>query len=113
MNAEKIVEAQVAAYNERNLIDFVNCHSEDIELYNYPDTTPYATGRESLKARYGDVFENSPDLHTEILKRISLGKVVIDYERVTGRKEVESMLIIAIYEIENGLIAKARFIREG
>ena len=40
-----------------------------------------------------------------------MSNIVIDNEKVTGRKGIESSIIISIYEIENGLIAKARFIK--
>ncbi len=112
MNSENIVQAQVNAYNDRNLSKFLDCHAEDIELYRYSEEQPYSIGKEGLKNIYQDVFENSPNLHAEILNRMVMGNMVIDHEKVTGRKGVESSIIIAIYEIENGLIAKARFIRE-
>ena len=111
MTPEQIVQAQVDAYNSRNISDFINCHAPDIELFSFPENTPYATGRAGLKEIYQDVFENSPDLHAEITNRIVMGNTVIDHEKVTGRKGIDSLIIIAIYEIENGLIAKARFIR--
>jgi len=112
MNSEDIVQKQVNAYNERNLSNFLDCHAENIELYSFSENKPYAIGKENLKNIYQDVFENSPNLNAEILNRMVMGKVVIDHEKVTGRKGVETSIIIAIYEIENGLIAKARFIRE-
>lgn len=112
MNSETVVQKQVDAYNARNLAIFLDCHAPDVELYHFSEHTPYATGRADLKNIYQDVFENSPDLHAEIINRMVMGNTVIDHERVTGRKGVEVSVIIAIYEIENGLIAKARFLRE-
>jgi hypothetical protein len=108
---EKIIQQQVEAYNARDINRFAACHALDIELYNHPETKPFCTGRENLIKIYSDVFKNSPELHTEILNRMVMDNVVIDHERVTGRKGVNSLIIIAIYEIEDGLISKARFIR--
>ncbi len=112
MNSENIVQAQVNAYNERNLSKFLDCHADNIELYSFAEDKPYSIGKEHLKNIYQDVFENSPNLKAEILNRMVMGNTVIDHEKVTGRKGVETSIIIAIYEIENGLIAKARFIRD-
>ena len=111
MTPTQIVQAQVDAYNARNISDFINCHAPNIELFSFPENTPYANGRASLKEIYEDVFDNSPNLHAEINNRIVMGNTVIDHEKVTGRKGIDTLTIIAIYEIENGLIAKARFIR--
>ena len=61
---------------------------------------------------YKEVFDKSPKLHTEVVHRMSLGNTVIDNEIVTGRAGVDSLKIIAIYEIENELIRRAHFIRE-
>jgi len=52
----------VKASNERNLSDFYDCHANNIELYNFPENTPYAIGKESLKNLYKDVFQNSLNL---------------------------------------------------
>ena len=112
MNPERIVQQQVDAYNKRNLKVFLDCHAPEIELYSFSENLPYAIGRSALKDIYQDVFENSPNLHAEILNRMVMGNKVIDHEKVTGRKGVEVSEIIAIYEIENGLISKARFIRK-
>ena len=112
MNPEDIVKKQVIAYNSRNIDDFANCHHLEVELYNFSEKIPFAKGRENLKTIYREVFENSPNLHTEIIHRMTLGNTVIDNEIVTGRKGVGLLKIIAIYEIRENLIAKAHFIRE-
>ena len=110
--AEKIVQVQVQAYNTRDIDKFAACHAPEVELFNFGENAPLAVGREKLKTIYKDIFENSPNLNTKILSRMVMGNKVIDHEIVTGRKGIESLEIIAIYEIENGLIAKAHFIRK-
>ena len=112
MSAEKIVQKQVNAYNDRDIVTFVSCHAEHVELYNFPENIPFLVGREKLKNVYKVIFEKSPNLNTKILSRMKMGNIVIDHEEVTGRKGVDRSIIIAIYEVENGLISKARFIRE-
>ena len=112
MNPEKIVEEQVEAYNERNINKFLACHDLNVELYNFSESIPFAVGRAKLKEIYEEIFANSPNLNTEILSRIIIGNKVIDHEKITGRKGIETLEMMAIYEIENGLIAKAHFIRQ-
>ena len=91
MSPEKVVEKQVKAYNERNLSDFLDCHDLGIELYNFPESIPYAVGRGKLEEIYQKIFENSPNLNTEILSRIIIGNKVIDHEKITGRKGVNTL----------------------
>jgi len=112
MTPEQIVEKQVIAYNERDIDAFVNCHSSKIELFNFPDNVPFLTGGNALRKRYGEIFTNSPNLHSEVVKRIAMGNTVIDYEIITGRNGQETSEFIAIYEITNERIAKARFIKK-
>ena len=62
-----------------------------------------------MKASYGEFFESTPDLHCEIKNRIVIGNKVIDEEFVTANGS--SFGAIAIYEVENGKIAKVTFLR--
>ena len=112
MNAETIVQDQLEAYNSRNLDEFISYYSADIEIFNFQENEPFIQGIEHLKQVYKEVFENSPELHAKIDKRIVFDNKVIDHEKVTGRKGVDFIEVIAIYEIKNDLIAKVTFIRK-
>lgn len=112
MSPEEIVQKQVDAYNSRDIQTFVACHHPEVELYHFGTETPFAVGAEKLRTIYKDVFDNSPNLHAQISNRMVMGNIVIDQEKVTGRKGVEVSEIIAIYEIKDALIFKARFIRK-
>jgi imidazolonepropionase-like amidohydrolase len=115
-NPEKIIEEtptalaqrQLNAYNCRNIDAFLEPYSEDVEIYNYPDKLMYK-GKEQMRKTYSKKFENTPNLHCELLGRIVQGNVVIDKERVQfGDKIVEAT---AIYHIENDKIKKVYFIK--
>ncbi len=112
MTPEEVVKAQVEAYNNRDIDTFVNLHSPEVKLYTFPESTPFASSQSRVREIYTDVFMSSPELHTEILNRMVFANTVIDHEIVTGRKGVDKLEIIAIYQIENGLISSARFVRE-
>jgi len=110
MNPDEVVSRQVDAYNSRDLSKFVLCHHPEVELYNYPDSTPFAQGRSSVEERYKKVFDASPDLNSSIISRIIQDHIVIDKELIIGRAGREPFEMVAIYEVEDGLIRRARFI---
>lgn len=111
MHPEAIIQQQVEAYNQRDIASFVACHHPQVKLYNFGEPEPFAEGRAKLHEIYSDVFDHSPNLFSDVKQRIVMGNKVIDYETITGRKGIEEMEIIAIYEVEEGLIGKAHFIR--
>ena len=52
-----------------------------------------------------------PDLHAELLRRVVMGNIVVDHEKITrnlseGRGSLE---MLCVYEIKDGLIQKASF----
>jgi len=106
-HAEAVVQAQVEAYNARNLDAFLDTYANDAELFEWPDKL-IAAGRDQLRERYAARFAE-PGLHAEILRRIVSGGLVIDHEKVRrmfpeGPGTLEA---IAIYEVSNGKIRKA------
>ncbi len=104
----KIVEIQLKAYNARDIDAFVETYSEDVELYNFPDEL-IGKGKEELRKNYESFFESTPDLHCEIKNRIVIGNKVIDEEYLTINGQ--NFSAVAVYEVENGKIAKVTFIR--
>jgi len=68
-------------------------------------------GRDKIRDVYTDIFANSPELHSKIITRIAHNNIVIDKELITGRKGKEPFEMMAIYEVEDGMIRRARFIR--
>ncbi len=107
-DAEKIVQEQLEAYNNRDIDAFADTYADDVELYQFPKTFQ-SKGKPKLVQQYGAFFENTPDLHCEIKNRIVIGNKVIDEESVTINGEI--LKAIAIYEVENGQIAKVTFIQ--
>jgi hypothetical protein len=77
------VDRQLAAYNHRDLEEFVSCYALDAKVVQ-PDGSLLASGRDEIRARYGELFNFSPNLRAEIRNRIEVGSVVIDEEYVTG-----------------------------
>ena len=107
-NPEPIVKKQLEAYNARDIDAFMDTYSESVELYDYPNVLQ-RKGAENMRQGYASFFESTPDLHCEIKNRIVIGNKVIDEEYLTinGR----NFSAVAIYEVENGKIAKVTFIQ--
>jgi uncharacterized protein (TIGR02246 family) len=106
MKPEIIVQQQLVAYNVRDLEAFLATYSEDVEIYNFPNTL-HSKGKEELRKSYGKLFEEHPQLHSSILSRVIQYNFVIDKESVTGLLNNDRVLeVVAIYEVRDDLISK-------
>lgn len=111
--AVAVVQKQLDAYNAKDLSLFLSVFHTDAALYNLGNETPIARGEEELKTIYGRLFEQSPNLHSNVVSRQVIGNKVLDYEVITGRNnQPEPLFLIAIYEVENGKIKRCYFVRE-
>ncbi|MFZ0994726.1 MAG: nuclear transport factor 2 family protein [Candidatus Dormiibacterota bacterium] len=104
--ATELVDRQIAAYNLCLLDAFVACYSADARI-SQPDGSLLADGQTEIRARYGELFGQSPKLHAEIRARIEVGPFVLDEEFITGfglpgmPTEVHAA---AAYRVADGLI---------
>ena len=108
--AEAVVARQLDAYNARDIDAFMLCWAPDAQYFQHPATL-LASGAAAIRDRHVTRFAE-PNLHGKLLHRMSVGGTVVDRERVRrtfpdGPGEVD---VIAIYQVENGLIAKAWFV---
>ncbi|MDX1314355.1 MAG: nuclear transport factor 2 family protein [Eudoraea sp.] len=106
-SAEIPVQAQLEAYNARDIDKFLEPYADDVEVYDYPDKLLYV-GKETMRKNYNLFFRMTPDLHCELKNRIILRDKVIDEESVTANGRI--FHAVAIYEIKNGKIVKVMFI---
>ena len=107
-DAEKVVQDQLDAYNSKNIEAFVNTYSDDVKVFDFPNKSRFE-GKDKMQESYGSFFESTPDLNCEIKNRIVIGNKVIDEEFLTINRI--NYNAVAIYEVENGKIAKVTFIR--
>jgi len=107
-DAEKVVQEQLDAYNSRKIEAFVNTYSDDVEVFDFPNKSRFE-GKDKMRESYGGFFESTPDLNCEIKNRIVIGNKVIDEEFLTTNGI--NYNAVAIYEVENGKIAKVTFVR--
>ncbi|MFT8243738.1 nuclear transport factor 2 family protein [Roseomonas sp. BN140053] len=103
------VQGQLDAYNARDIDGFMRWWAEDCRYYEFPSRL-LAEGAAAVRARHEERFRE-PDLFGRLRNRITLGNLVVDEETVTrnfpeGPGEVD---VVAIYEVEDGRIARAWF----
>ena len=103
---EAIVQAQLEAYNARSIDAFLATYTDDAQLFEHPAKL-LASGLAQMRERYTARFKE-PNLHAVILKRIVMGNVVLDHERVTRTfpEGTGTADAVAIYEVQNGKINK-------
>jgi hypothetical protein len=107
---EAVVQRQLDAYNARDLEALVATYAEDAQQFEHPSKL-LASGSVELRERFAVRFKE-PNLQATLIRRIVMGSVVIDQEKVTrtfpeGTGTIE---LVAIYEVQKGRIAKAWFI---
>lgn len=113
LNAEQIVQANLDAYNARDIDRFMEYFSPDVELYNFADHQPTAKGQVELRKIYQELFDASPKLHSQIVNRIVFDNKVIDHEYITGRRGSDTPVeLVLIYEVKEGKIVKMTAIRK-
>ena len=109
MSSEEIVQAQLDAYNLRDLDTWLNTYSENAEQFLL-HAGELAKGREAIRRRMEGRFQDTK-LQAQLIRRIVMENVVVDHELITrtfpdGPGTVE---MICIYEVNAGKITKATF----
>ncbi len=104
------MQKQLDAYNARDIDALMATYAENIELFEHPSKL-LASGATQVRERQAARLQE-PNLHATLIKRMVMGNVVIDQEKVTrtfpeGTGHIE---LIAIYEVQSGRIAKASFL---
>ena len=103
-----VVERVLAALNGGDIDAFVSCYGLEATIEDGYDRV-VARGHAELRARYAPMFEATPGLRIEKVSRTGAGAFVVQEERVTGRGEPEHH--VAVYLVENDLIARERLLR--
>jgi hypothetical protein len=109
--ARRLAEAQLVAYNARDVDAFVACYAEDVEIHTLAEGKLVAKGRDAMRQSYGKMFAANPRLHCVVVSRIVMGRFAIDEERIDGHPSGDGVRATAIYETGDGLIKKVWFLR--
>lgn len=108
-----LAQAQLEAYNQRDLEAFLIPYSDSVKIYN--ERTFNYEGIDKMRTNYASWFDSLDSLHCQIVNRISTGNTVIDHEHLTYRRKGESKTTtfeaIAIYKVEGDKIQEVTFVR--
>ncbi|MEW2581374.1 nuclear transport factor 2 family protein [Streptomyces syringium] len=111
MSPQDIVDGQLAAYNAGDLETFLSYYIDDVPVHAFPsgDILTDRSGP-AFRERYAKLFASSPDLHAELVSRVTQGRIVIDQERVTGFLGDEVRTAVAMYEVGEERIERVWFV---
>jgi hypothetical protein len=104
------IDKLVDAYNSGNARAFADLFEENAIAYEHPNQIAQ-NGREEIYRRYVDVFAEFPQNNSEILHRIVIKNRIIDHECVSRSPQHEPFEVVAIYEMNNGLIKRFDIVR--
>ncbi len=111
MDPQVVAQAQLDAYNARDIDAFLAPYDPEIVLACLPGDDPFARGHDQMRALYGKKFAEAPDLHCRLVNRICHDRFVVDQEELTGVPGAELIRAVAIYEVVDGLILRAWFLK--
>src|SRR5262245_1803262 len=108
MTPTEVVNAQLEAYNARDVQAFAATYADDACIYRMPHSKLAFRGKAQIIEQYGGKTFKSESLHAEILGRLAVGNKVIDHERTVGLRP-EPVEIVVVYEVHNSLIQSVWF----
>lgn len=103
-----IVNTRMQAYNNHNMALFLSVYSDEIQIYDYPNTPIGVKGKAHLKSIFSPMFD-AKSTSVVIHEQIEQGRYVVNHETVTTN-DLKTKYV-SIYEVEAGLIKTVRFIR--
>ena len=108
---ERVVQAQVDAFNRRDVDAFMAHYAPNAIHFGFPSDTTFA-GAARIRAHYAELFSD-PDasrLHATVRKRMVQGRYVIDEEYIVGLPADDPHVSVIIYEVVGGLIRNVWFV---
>jgi len=113
---EAAVQQQLNAYNAGDIDGFLDAFADSVNVLTYPGQAGARGGMQGqadLRRVYGSLFDRAPTLHAHVTQRMVKGRVVIDYEEVTGIPGRSGMTTaIAIYHVNrDGKIDRVEFVQ--
>ena len=102
-----VVQRQLDAYNARDVDALLATYADDAQTFEHPAKL-LASGSVQLRERFTVRFQE-PNLHAALLKRVVIGHIVVDHEKVTRTfpEGPGTLELLMIYDVQNGRIARA------
>lgn len=109
---ERCAQEQLDAYNGRDIDAFCAVYADDVELIDLHSGDVFCRGVDAMRERYGRMFAERTALHCTLVHRMVCGNTAIDEEHVTGLRDDGIVHAVAIYDVRDGFISRAWFVRE-
>lgn len=109
----RVVQAQVDAFNRRDVDAFMATYAPDAIHWAFPADTTFA-GAARIRAHYTELFSD-PDasrLHATVRSRTVQGRFVVDEEYIVGLPADDPHVSVIIYEVVGGRIRNAWFVEK-
>lgn len=114
--ATGVVDAQLRAYNARDIDAFMATFASDCVVIDLDTNTERHRGAEAVRARYAEQFRMSPDQKSLVVSRTVVGEYVTDLELITGTRGPDGTplapyTLLAVYRVradERGGVGAAR-----
>ena len=102
-----VVQRQLDAYNARDVDALLATYADDAQTFEHPSKL-LASGSVQLRERFRVRFQE-PNLHAALIKRVVMGNIVVDHEKVTRTfpEGPGTLELLMICDVQNGRIAKA------
>jgi hypothetical protein len=107
---EDPVQHQLEAFNNRDVDAFMEAYASEIRVED-GSGEEMMSGTDEICAFYTNLFNNSPELHCEVVNRTSVGNWVIDEEKLQGLNAEgfpEEAHAVVAYSVSNGQITFVR-----
>nr|WP_199002449.1 nuclear transport factor 2 family protein [Flavobacterium sp. ASV13] len=112
MTVEEIIDAQMLAFNNKDIKSMMPLYTEDTKIYNFQDHTAIIDGKKDCESMFITLFEQSPELNAGVIKTIFFDNKAIVHEYVYGRNgSNEKKEQVVIFEIKNQKISRMDLIK--
>jgi hypothetical protein len=113
MTIEEIIDRQMSAFNNKDIIGMMSLYTDDTKIYTFLDHEVVINGKKECEEMFVKLFEQSPDLNADFIKTIYFNNKAIVHEYVYGRNGInEKKEQVVIFEIQNQKISRMDIMRE-
>jgi hypothetical protein len=99
---ESVVDAQIDAFNRRDLDAFLSYYSSDAKVYDHPDRLRWS-GKDALRKEYAALFSKMPTARVTVASRILQAPYVIDQEELDPGNGQPTRSVVT-YQVRAGRI---------
>lgn len=107
--AEALVQAQVDAYNAQDIEAFLACWHADCQFVSWGGEVQLQ-GHAAFRDAYTRLWSRSPRLQARILRRIVMGRHVIDLEHMLHHADGPREPLVVVYETEGARIRRVQLL---